>query len=93
MLSPAYLSFTGKPFFFVCLYTGHSCTELTVRRSYRALFDEDGELILTHRDLLLEFDRALKEVKEEMKARGRPDDFIGARVMSNYMFFPGGSPL
>lgn len=71
------------------MYTGHSFAELTIRPSCRVLFDEDGESVLTHRDLVLEFDRVLKEVKEEMKAKGKPDDFIGARVISNHMFSSG----
>ena len=44
------------------------------------MYDENGQANVPHREWLLDFDRVLKEVKEELKAQGREDEFVGARV-------------
>ena len=44
---------------------------------------EDGQENITHRDMLTIFDRVLSEVREEMKEKGREDEFIGARVSNS----------
>lgn len=40
----------------------------------------DGKDTVPHREWLVIFDRVVGEVKEEMRRRGRGDEFIGARV-------------
>lgn len=44
------------------------------------MYDENGQANVPHREWLLDFDRVLKELKEEMKDQGREDEFIGAKV-------------
>lgn len=46
----------------------------------RVMYDENGQANVPHREWLLDFDRVLKELKEEMKDQGREDEFIGAKV-------------
>ena len=44
---------------------------------------EDGQENIANRDMLTIFDRILSEVREEMKEKGREDEFIGARVSNS----------
>ena len=44
------------------------------------MVDKDGNPCPSNQHVLTIFDRALKRVKAEMKAQGREDDFIGAKV-------------
>ncbi|KAF9445430.1 Metallo-dependent hydrolase [Macrolepiota fuliginosa MF-IS2] len=41
----------------------------------------DGELNVTHRDIVLLFGEAIREVKEELEKDGRGDKFLGARII------------
>lgn len=45
------------------------------------MYDENGQANVPHREWLLDFDRVLKELKEEMKDQGREDEFIGAKII------------
>ena len=40
----------------------------------------DGNENIPHREWLVVFERVINEVKMEMAQRGRPNDFIGAKV-------------
>lgn len=49
----------------------------------RFMDDADGNHCIPHREWLIMFDEALKEVKEYMRKQGREDEFIGAKVSKN----------
>ena len=44
------------------------------------MYGADGQENLPHREWLVMFERMINEVKAEMVQRGRPNDFIGAKV-------------
>jgi hypothetical protein len=50
----------------------------------RHMYGADGQENLPHREWLVMFDRVINEVKAEMAQRGRPNDFVGAKV--SYFF-------
>jgi hypothetical protein len=65
--------------------------ELFVRCSFvwaRVGIRTDGSETLEHRDYLILFGEAIEEVKAEMKAKGREDEFIGAKVTSRLDYPP-----
>ena len=45
------------------------------------MWDESGEQRVPHREWLIDFDQIVNEVKEEMKSRGRENEFIGAKII------------
>ncbi|EEB91591.1 hypothetical protein MPER_10026, partial [Moniliophthora perniciosa FA553] len=47
----------------------------------------DGRQDIPHRQLVAIFDRVLREVKEEMKDKGREGEFIGARIIYSTVRF------
>ncbi|KAF8643782.1 hypothetical protein AX16_008801 [Volvariella volvacea WC 439] len=51
------------------------------------LVGEDGQENVTHRERMIIFDRVVKEVKNEMIAKGREQDFIGARIIYTTLRF------
>ena len=44
----------------------------------------DGNENIPHREWLVVFERVINEVKMEMAQRGRPNDFIGAKVSFSF---------
>ena len=44
------------------------------------MFDEHGEETIPHREWLQEYDRIMNEVKAELKAQNREDEFICSKV-------------
>ena len=48
----------------------------------RYLFGPDGKKNLTHEQWLGIFDRTVKNVKDELMAENRGDEFFGAKVMT-----------
>ncbi len=40
----------------------------------------DGQENVPHREWMLAYDRAIKEVREEFAQQGRPDEFLGSKV-------------
>jgi len=44
------------------------------------MYNDDGKLDVPHREWLIDFQQILDDVKENLKAQGRQDDFIGAKV-------------
>ena len=47
------------------------------------MFGADGQENLTHEEWLEIFDRTIASVKDELKAQGRGDEFVGARVIKS----------
>ena len=45
------------------------------------MFGADGQENVTHEEWLEIFDRTIASVKDELKAQGRGDEFVGARVI------------
>ncbi|KAJ4487708.1 hypothetical protein J3R30DRAFT_3430448 [Lentinula aciculospora] len=48
---------------------------------------EDGERQLTHREVLRDFQKVVEDVKAELKAQRREDEFIGARIIYSTIRF------
>lgn len=46
----------------------------------RNFVDADGHETVTHSQFLRTFERIVREVKEELAAQGREDEFVGAKV-------------
>lgn len=44
------------------------------------MLDADGGATVTHRELMLTFDRIVNEVKHTMAQQGRGDEFIGCKA-------------
>ncbi|KAG8705486.1 hypothetical protein FRC11_009001, partial [Ceratobasidium sp. 423] len=55
--------------------------EIRTNFSYRADTWADGSETLSHRDYLGLFDEAVQEIKYMMKAEGRGDEFVGAKLI------------
>ena len=49
------------------------------------MYGADGQENVPHREWLVMFDRVINQVKAEMVKKGRPNDFIGAKV--SFLFF------
>ena len=47
----------------------------------RKLWSPDGEQTVTHREFMAMFGEIVEEFKKELKAQGREDEFIGAKVL------------
>ncbi|CAE7153663.1 unnamed protein product [Rhizoctonia solani] len=60
---------------------GISYVELRVNFFRKLGFREDGMEILGHRDLLLWLREAIQDVKDQMKADNREDEFVGAKII------------
>ena len=50
----------------------------------RTFIGPDGRNTLTHRDMLKIYGSVVQEVKDEMKGKGREDEFIGSRVFLSF---------
>lgn len=48
--------------------------------SARLIVGAEGEANVTHRDMVVAFEEAIHEVKDELKKKGQENKFIGARV-------------
>ncbi|RDB21042.1 Adenosine deaminase CECR1-A [Hypsizygus marmoreus] len=70
-----------REFFKTSIEDGISYIEARINFLYKHMVGIDGQENIPHRDWLLMFDDVLKEVKAEMKAQGREDEFIGARII------------
>lgn len=46
----------------------------------RTYVSASGNDDVTHRDFLIAFERIVNEIKAEMAAQGRHDEFVGAKV-------------
>ncbi|KIK59537.1 hypothetical protein GYMLUDRAFT_44494 [Collybiopsis luxurians FD-317 M1] len=53
----------------------------------RPFISADGLSHVPHREILQDFDEVLNDVKAELKAQGREDEFIGARIIYTTLRF------
>lgn len=53
----------------------------------RLMYDENGEQTIPHREWVILFNDVVKEVKAEMEAAGRGDEFVGAKVGARQTIF------
>lgn len=60
---------------------GISYVELRVNFYPKAGIREDGSETLLHRDWVILFSEAVKDVKASMKDQGREDEFVGAKII------------
>jgi len=70
-----------KEFFLSSIEDGISFIETRLNFFLKFLVDANGEETVSHRDLVVTFDEVVQEVKDEMNRQGRPEAFIGARII------------
>ncbi|KAG5643235.1 hypothetical protein DXG03_001319 [Asterophora parasitica] len=76
-----------RQFFRSSIEDGISYVEARINFLYKHMVGEDGLENIPHRDWLIMFDDVLNEVKVDMKAQGREDEFIGARIIYSTIRF------
>lgn len=47
----------------------------------RTSIGADGQNTVTHRDWVVMFEKILNEIQDDMKIKGRSDEFFGARII------------
>ncbi|KAL5511778.1 hypothetical protein ACEPAH_4996 [Sanghuangporus vaninii] len=67
--------------FYSSIEDGISYVEIRIAFFAKYMTRADGQQNLTHREWVKTFEEVLNEVKKDMKARGRPDEFFGARII------------
>ncbi|TFY82989.1 hypothetical protein EWM64_g1023 [Hericium alpestre] len=77
---PLWIEYIRK-FFVTFIDDGASYLEPRIPFYHKMMHDADGHLTVPHREWMLDFECVMNEVKEELKAQGREDDFVGARVI------------
>ncbi|KAG7092704.1 hypothetical protein E1B28_009034 [Marasmius oreades] len=75
-----------KEFFHSSIEDGISYVEPRVNFMSKTVIMADGTRV-HHRELMVIYDRVIREVKEEMKRRGREGEFIGARIIYSTVRF------
>ncbi|KLO10535.1 adenosine deaminase-related growth [Schizopora paradoxa] len=70
-----------KEFFMSSIEDGISFIETRLNFFLKYLIDAKGEETVSHRDLVVTFDEVVQDVKNEMNRQGRPEAFIGARII------------
>lgn len=70
-----------REFLLSSIEDGISYVEARVNFLFKTFFGPDGRNTLTHRDMLKIFGSVVQEVNDEMKRKGREDEFIGARII------------
>ncbi|KAI0700006.1 Metallo-dependent hydrolase [Cytidiella melzeri] len=70
-----------REFFLSSLDDGIAYLEVRINFLFRNIFSEDGKENVSHRTMLLEYDRILNEVKQEMRQQGREDEFFGSKII------------
>ncbi|KIP06038.1 hypothetical protein PHLGIDRAFT_128511 [Phlebiopsis gigantea 11061_1 CR5-6] len=66
---------------------GISYIEVRVMFFSKHMLDADGGATVTHRELMLTFDRIVNEVKHTMAQQGRGDEFIGCKIIYTTLRF------
>ncbi|KAI0351477.1 Metallo-dependent hydrolase [Trametes cingulata] len=70
-----------REFLLSSIEDGISYVEPRILFWFRYMVGEDGEENVPHRVWFEIYERVLDEVKQEMKAQGRDDEFIGSRII------------
>ncbi|KIM48764.1 hypothetical protein M413DRAFT_15077 [Hebeloma cylindrosporum] len=76
-----------REFFRSSIRDGISYIEARINFLFKNMYGADGQENIPHREWLVMFDRIMNETKAEMEAQGRPDDFIGARIIYSTIRF------
>ncbi|PFH54144.1 hypothetical protein AMATHDRAFT_135550 [Amanita thiersii Skay4041] len=76
-----------REFLLSSIEDGISYIEPRINFLSRYMVGKDGLENVPHREWLLIFDRVMNEVKEDMKKKGREDEFIGAKVIYSTIRF------
>jgi len=70
-----------KEFLMTSIEDGISFVETRFTFSSEYLIDANGEETVSHGEVLLAFGQIIQEVKDEMTREGRPEAFVGARMI------------
>jgi len=76
-----------KEFLLSSIEDGISFVETRFVFFSKYLIDANGELTVSQEEMLATFGEIIKEVKDEMARQGRPDAFIGARIIYSALRF------
>ncbi|EIN07184.1 adenosine deaminase, partial [Punctularia strigosozonata HHB-11173 SS5] len=60
---------------------GISYVEARINFVYKFMVGADGQENIPHRQWLVDFEKVLSDVKDELKQQGREDEFFGARII------------
>ncbi|KIY43531.1 adenosine deaminase [Fistulina hepatica ATCC 64428] len=70
-----------REFFFTFINDGISYMEPRINFFIKTMVGPDGQDNIPHREWVAMFDEVQNEVKADMKAKGRDDEFLGARII------------
>ncbi|KZT26489.1 Metallo-dependent hydrolase [Neolentinus lepideus HHB14362 ss-1] len=70
-----------KEFFHASIDDGISYIEARINFGYKTMCNAEGHNIVPAREWVREFGRAIRDVRREMKEKGREDEFLGARII------------
>ncbi len=71
------------------IFGSSTCPYRATYAVHRTMVNADGVENVTHRGLLMIFESVLEETIADLKAQGREDEFVGAKV--RFPFIPTGS--
>ncbi|KAI9061473.1 Metallo-dependent hydrolase [Trametes sanguinea] len=74
-----------REFLLSSIADGISYVEPRIMFFMKNMFGEDGEENIPHRVWFQMYERVLNEVKEELKAQGREDEFLGSKIVYSTM--------
>jgi hypothetical protein len=52
------------------------------------MFGPDGQENVPHREWLIIFNKVVNSIKDDLKKKGREDEFVGARVCHACLYLP-----
>ncbi|KAH9848879.1 Metallo-dependent hydrolase [Lenzites betulinus] len=70
-----------REFFLASIEDGISYIETRIPFWYKYMIGEDGKENVPHRECLLVYDRVINELKQELAAQGRGDEFVGSKII------------
>ncbi|TFY65706.1 hypothetical protein EVG20_g5389 [Dentipellis fragilis] len=70
-----------REFFLSSIADGISYIEARMPFFHKLRYDVDGNLNVPHREWVIDFERVMNEVKRDLKAQGREDEFVGAKIV------------
>nr|BAN05623.1 adenosine deaminase-like growth factor [Flammulina velutipes] len=76
-----------REFILSSIEDGISYVEPRVNFWFKTYVSESGNDDVTHRDFLIAFERIVNEIKAEMAAQGRHDEFVGAKIIYTSLKF------
>ncbi|TFK76212.1 adenosine deaminase-like growth [Pluteus cervinus] len=76
-----------REFLYSSIEDGISYVEPRINFLTKFMTGEDGQQDIDHKKMVRIFDGVVKEVKDKMKAEGREDEFIGAKIIYSTIRF------